>query len=84
MRGRNYGLLLWGQVGTGKSYLAGCVANALMEREIPVCVTGTRIGNTVLVVSVFFKLDSTDTAADKMMKMLEAEAAAGYLPPFSA
>ena len=84
MRGRNYGLLLWGQVGTGKSYLAGCVANALMEREIPVFVTGTRIGNTVLVVSVFFKQDSTDTAADKMMKMLEAEAAAGYLPPFSA
>ena len=33
-------LLLWGQVGTGKSYLAGCIANALMEREIPVCVTG--------------------------------------------
>ncbi|MSS38279.1 transposon-encoded TnpW family protein [Clostridium porci] len=46
--------------------------------------TGTRIGNTVLVVSVFFKQDSTDTAADKMMKMLEAEAAAGHLPPFSA
>lgn len=31
---------MWGQVGTGKSYLAGCIANALMEREIPVCVTG--------------------------------------------
>lgn len=37
--GGNYGLLLWGQVGTGKSYLAGCIANALMEREIPVCMT---------------------------------------------
>ncbi|GAA6406163.1 ATP-binding protein [Blautia hominis] len=37
--GGNYGLLLWGQVGTGKSYLAGCIANALMEQEIPVCMT---------------------------------------------
>ncbi|GAA6406164.1 hypothetical protein K040078D81_02810 [Blautia hominis] len=50
----------------------------------PDCVTETRIGNTVLVVSGFFKQDATDTAADKMMKVLEAEAAAGHLPPFSA
>ena len=27
----NLGLLLWGGVGTGKSFLAGCIANALME-----------------------------------------------------
>ncbi len=44
----------------------------------PDCVTEIRIGNTVLVVSGFFKKDTTDTAADKMMKVLEAEAAAGY------
>ncbi len=43
----------------------------------PDCVTEIRIGNTVLVVSGFFKKDTTDTAADKMMKVLEAEAAAG-------
>ena len=49
----------------------------------PDCVTETRIGNTLLVVSGFFKQDATDTAADKMMKLLEAEAAAGSLPPFS-
>ena len=36
-------------------------------------------GNTILVVSGFFKEGATDTAADKMMKVLEAEAAAGYL-----
>ena len=30
----NYGLLLWGRVGTGKSYFAGCIANALMEQEL--------------------------------------------------
>ena len=35
----NYGLILWGKVGTGKSYFAGCIANALMEREIAVCMT---------------------------------------------
>lgn len=45
----------------------------------PDCVTETRIGNTILVVSGFFKEGATDTAADKMMKVLEAEAAAGYL-----
>ncbi len=31
--------LLWGGVGTGKSYFAGCIANALMEQEIPVRMT---------------------------------------------
>ena len=35
----NYGLILWGSVGTGKSYFAGCIANALMEKEISVCMT---------------------------------------------
>ena len=44
----------------------------------PDCVTEIRIGNSVLVVSGFFKKDTTDTAADKMMKVLEAEAAAGH------
>ena len=33
------GCLFWGGVGTGKSYLAGCIANALMEKEIPVHMT---------------------------------------------
>ena len=32
----NSGLLLWGNIGSGKSYLAACIANALIEREIPV------------------------------------------------
>ena len=42
----------------------------------PDCVTETRMGNTVLIVSGFFKKDTTATAADKMMKVLEAETAA--------
>lgn len=36
MRSENIGLLLWGGVGTGKSFLAGCIANALMAQEVPV------------------------------------------------
>ena len=39
MRSENIGYLLWGSVGTGKSYLAGCIANALMEQEISVKMT---------------------------------------------
>lgn len=36
---RNIGLLLFGDVGTGKSFLAGCIANALLDRDIPVLMT---------------------------------------------
>lgn len=43
----------------------------------PDCVTEIRRGNTVLVVSGYFKQGTTATAADKMMKVLEAETAAG-------
>lgn len=50
----------------------------------PDCVTEIRMGNSVLVVSGFFKENATATAADKMMKVLEAETAAGHKPPFSA
>ena len=42
----------------------------------PDCVTEIRMGNTVLVVSGFLKKDATATAADKMIKVLEAETAA--------
>ena len=39
MHTENLGLLLWGGIGTGKSFLAGCIANALMEREVPMRMT---------------------------------------------
>ena len=42
----------------------------------PDCVTEVRRGNTVLVVSGYFKKDAAATAGDKMMKVLAAEAAA--------
>ena len=50
----------------------------------PDCVTEIRMGNTVLVVSGFFKEGATVTAADKMMKVLEAETAAAPKTPHTA
>ena len=35
----NAGLLLFGDVGTGKSFFAGCIANALLEKDVPVLMT---------------------------------------------
>ena len=50
----------------------------------PDCVTEIRMGNSVLIVSGYFKQDTTATAADKMLKVLEAESVAGQKPPFTA
>lgn len=36
---KGHGLLLYGPVGTGKSFMAACVANALIDKEIPVFMT---------------------------------------------
>ena len=38
-RGKSMGLLLWGDVGTGKSYIVGCIANALLDKGVPVMMT---------------------------------------------
>ena len=46
----------------------------------PDCVTEIRMGNTILTVSGYFKRDTTDTAADKMAKFLEAESRCQQLP----
>ncbi len=37
------------------------------------CVTEIRMGNSVLVMSGFFKENSTTTTTDKMIKVLKAE-----------
>ena len=36
---KNQGLLMWGDVGTGKSHLAACVANRLMDNGVQVVMT---------------------------------------------
>lgn len=36
---QNVGLLLFGDVGTGKSFFAGCIANALLDMDVPVLMT---------------------------------------------
>lgn len=35
----NSGLLLWGNTGTGKTYSAACIANALIDKGVPVMIT---------------------------------------------
>lgn len=36
---KNQGLILWGNVGTGKSFAAACIANYLLDRGVPVIMT---------------------------------------------
>ena len=57
-------------------------SNSTVRR--PDGVTETRMGNTILVVSGFFKEDAISTAADKMMRVLEAESMAGNRPEYTA
>lgn len=45
---RGQGLLLWGGVGTGKTFAAACIANALVEQCVPVLMTNfARILNSL-------------------------------------
>ena len=40
------GIYFWGDVGTGKTFIAGCIANALLDRGVPVMMTNfTRLLN---------------------------------------
>ena len=39
MKEDNVGILFYGTVGTGKSFFACCIANALLERRVPIAVT---------------------------------------------
>ncbi len=48
MHRESVGLLIWGEVGTGKTFLAGCIANALLETGITVLMTNfSRILNAM-------------------------------------
>lgn len=39
MRANNIGVLFYGSVGTGKSFLASCIGNGLLDRQVPVAAT---------------------------------------------
>ena len=48
MQMRGKGLLLYGSVGTGKTFMSGCIANALIEKGHPCLVTNfARLVNTL-------------------------------------
>ena len=48
MRKRGKGLLLFGKVGTGKTFAAACIANALIDSGVPCLVTNfARLCNTI-------------------------------------
>lgn len=64
MFSQNQGLLLWGGVGTGKSFGAACIANALIERSIPVYMTNlARVLNDL---TNFQSVDRNQYIADLM------------------
>lgn len=48
MRKKNKGLLFFGEVGTGKTFLSACIANALIDKGYPCLVTNfARLTNTI-------------------------------------
>lgn len=48
MKHEGIGLLLWGDVGTGKTFMAACIANALISQGVPVMMTNfAKILNTM-------------------------------------
>lgn len=52
MKTSSLGILLWGDVGTGKSFFAGCIANALIDKGIPAMMTNfSRILNTISIMN---------------------------------
>lgn len=59
----NVGLLLWGGVGTGKSFGAACIANALIERSVPACMVNL---SAVLNTLTGFQGDRNDYIQDLM------------------
>ena len=53
---------------------------ASTARRAPDCVTEVRMGNTTLTVSGYFKQSATETAADKMAKVIAVEGMLRDLP----
>lgn len=58
------GLLLWGPVGTGKSYTAACIANELLDQMVPVVMTSF--------VKILQNIQSNHDEEKKIMAVLNA------------
>lgn len=67
MEKNSQGFLFWGDVGTGKSFAAGCIANELMERGVSVLVTS--LVKLIEIMSSFNKSGYHEDVA-RLMKQL--------------
>lgn len=65
---KNQGLLLYGNVGTGKSYLSACIANSIMERLHSVCAT-----SMVKIMDLARDFKEKDTLTNLEAKMMKAD-----------
>ena len=68
MMEKNQGLLLYGNVGTGKSYLSACIANTIMERLHSVCAT-----SMVKIMDMARDFKEKDTLTNLEAKMMKAD-----------
>lgn len=68
MMEKNQGLLLYGNVGTGKSYLSACIANTIMERLHSVCAT-----SMVKIMDLARDFKEKDTLTNLEAKMMKAD-----------
>lgn len=68
MMEKNQGLLLYGNVGTGKSYLSACIANSIMERLYSVCAT-----SMVKIMDLARDFKDKDTLTNLEAKMMKAD-----------
>lgn len=63
MKANHTGLLLWGGVGTGKSFMAACIANALLEKGYTVKMT-----NFATIINDLFCCEDKNEYIDSLMK----------------
>ncbi len=74
MQELNVGLIFYGKPGTGKTFAASCIANALMEKGVPVLVTSiVRLTNAVFGDELNTLLDKMNTARLLVLDDLGAE-----------
>lgn len=60
---KSAGLLLWGDVGTGKTYMAACIANALIEQEYTVKMT-----NFATIINDLFASEDKNEYTESLMR----------------